>query len=152
MAVKAPPPPPPAWSWTGFYVGGNIGGVVERAAGTSDFVDTSSGPPNNVNPQSNSFSDPAAIGGVQAGYDWQINQRNVLGVEVDWDWTNEGYSFCRQTNVLGLPCSDNDFGFELISSNTHWLATARARFGFLATYRLSLYGTGGAAWGIWTQP
>ena len=42
MAVKAPPlatPVAPVINWTGFYVGGNLGGVVEHASGTSDFLD-----------------------------------------------------------------------------------------------------------------
>ena len=40
MAVKAPPPAAPVApiiNWTGWYVGGNLGGVLEHASGTSDF-------------------------------------------------------------------------------------------------------------------
>jgi hypothetical protein len=30
LAVKAPSPPPPVFSWTGFYIGANIGGCPYR--------------------------------------------------------------------------------------------------------------------------
>ena len=46
MAVKAPPPPPPApvYSWTGWYVGGNVGKV--GVSGNSIVsMGPSSGPP-----------------------------------------------------------------------------------------------------------
>jgi outer membrane immunogenic protein len=90
------------------------------------------------------------IGGVvehfQAGYNWQFNPQWLVGVEGDWDWTNTGYSFCRQTNQLSAPCFNNGFGFESISSKTDWLATVRGRLGFVWGNWL-FYGTGGAAWG-----
>ena len=59
--VKAPPPAPvaPVVNWIGYYIGGNLGGVVEHASGTSDFLDTLTGPGDTgfpTNPQSNSFS------------------------------------------------------------------------------------------------
>jgi outer membrane immunogenic protein len=33
MAIKAPPPPAPVYSWTGFYVGGNVGYSWGNASG-----------------------------------------------------------------------------------------------------------------------
>ena len=30
LALKAPPPPPPAASWTGCYIGANVGGIWEH--------------------------------------------------------------------------------------------------------------------------
>jgi outer membrane immunogenic protein len=154
MAVKAPPPAapvPPVINWTGFYIGGNLGGVVEHASGTSDFLDPLAvqvGAPaaEAANPQANSFSDTRFLGGVQAGYNWQFDPRWLIGVEADWDWTNTGYGFCRQTSIESAACSDNEFGFETISSKTDWLATVRGRLGVIWGNWL-FYGTGGAAWG-----
>ena len=137
-------PAPVAPTWTGFYLGGNIGGVVENASGTSDFTDTN--PTNPSNPQSDSFSNSGFLGGVQAGYNWQFAPLWVAGIEADWDWTNTGYNFCRQTDAGSIPCIPNLDGFETISSKTDWLATLRGRLGVTWGNWL-FYGTGGAAWG-----
>jgi len=129
-------------SWNGFYIGGNIGGISARASGTSDFLDTAA----SNNPQSNSLSSTNFLGGGQVGYNWQFDPRWVVGLEGDWDWTNTGYSFCRQTDITSAACTDNGDGFESIGSKAKWLATARARLGFTVSNFL-FYGTGGAAWG-----
>jgi outer membrane immunogenic protein len=148
--VKAPPPPlVPIFTWTGFYVGGHIGGVAEHASGTSDFLDTGSPAPFNANPQPNSFSNTRVLGGAQGGYNWQFSPWAVLGVEADWSFTDTGYSFCRQTDIRSstTPCFDNGQGFEFIQSETKWFITTRARLGFLAAPTLLIYGTGGVAFG-----
>ncbi len=135
-------------SWNGFYVGGNLGGAIEHASGTSDFLDPTGGlfgdPASN--PQDNTFSSSAFVGGVQIGYNWQFDPRWFAGVEGDWDFTNTGYDLCRQTSRSVGGCANTGDGFEIISSNTRWLATARVRLGITAGNFL-LYGTGGAAWG-----
>src|SRR5277367_4134849 len=88
MAVKAPPAPMvvPS-SWAGFYVGGNVGGVWGRDTGTTNFFDAfgfdAAPPVPNSTPQSDSISTSSVIGGIQAGYNWQVKQW-VFGVEADW--------------------------------------------------------------------
>src|SRR5262249_2955946 len=109
MPVKAPPLAVPVYNWTGFYIGGNLGGVFSSASGTSDFVGTGVGGGVIVsNPQHDTPSKGGFLGGVQAGYNWQFNQWGVLGVEGDWDWGGSRYSFCRQTSLTSDPCSDNN--------------------------------------------
>jgi outer membrane immunogenic protein len=93
MPVKAPPAVVPLYTWTGFYIGGNVGGVTEHASGTSDFLDSGEIPPFSTNPQHNSFSNTRVIGGAQGGYNWQFSPWGVLGFEADWDFTNSGSSF-----------------------------------------------------------
>lgn len=134
-------------SWTGFYIGGNLGGVDAHASGTSDFLDPAATKiRSTTNPQGNSLSNTRFLGGGQIGYNRQFDPRWVVGVEGDWDWTNAGYNFCRQTDTFSQPCTDNGDGFETIGGSTKWLATARARLGFTVSNFL-LYGTGGVAWG-----
>jgi hypothetical protein len=64
IAVKAPnySAPAPVLSWSGFYVGGSVGGVMEHVSGTSDFLDTGAfGQYSSPNPQNNSFSNTCFI-------------------------------------------------------------------------------------------
>ena len=150
LDVNAPPPAPviQAVIWTGFYLGGNVGGVVAHASGTSDFTDTGFGgliaPP--TNPQTDSFSQGGFLGGAQGGFNWQFSPLWVAGLEVDWDWINTKYSFCRQTDPGSTACADNSHGFETVGSKTEWLATFRGRLG-VAWENWLFYATGGAALG-----
>ena len=147
--------PAEVWNWNGFYLGGNVGGAIENISGHSDFVDTAPfGIPST--PQSNPFSSAGLIGGVQAGYNWQVAPRYVLGVEGDWDWLRTRYGLCRPTSNLNAPCIDggpagdggflNNAGIENIAGEARWLASARARAG-VTWDRFMFYATGGAAWG-----
>jgi outer membrane immunogenic protein len=147
--VKAPPAAVgPAWNWSGFYIGADVGGVAQTSNGVSNFFQLSeegeeggSGSANN--PQSQSPSSSAVIGGVHAGYNWQISNW-VLGVEGDWQWTSAKSSFCRQTDDGSLPCSDNNRGFLTINGETRGIGTIRGRLGY-AFDRVMVYGTGGVA-------
>jgi opacity protein-like surface antigen len=69
--VTAPVP----WSWTGLYIGGHLGGGF----GTSQFSD-----PAGPSIYGDHVGTPAAFGGGQIGYNWQIGGSNwVLGLETD---------------------------------------------------------------------
>ena len=140
--TKAAPVVAPVYNWTGFYIGGNVGGIWQDNSGTTNFIQDTSLP---TNPKNDSVSNGAVFGGVHAGYNWQVT-RWVLGVEADWDWTDVRNSFCRQTDSKSAPCADNNRGFLTYSEKTEWLASVRGRLGF-AWDRVMLYATGGAAWG-----
>jgi outer membrane immunogenic protein len=77
-APYAPPAPayaPPPFSWTGFYLGGNIGGAWARRDVTDTFLGVNFNPGNN---------NGVFIGGGQLGYNWQVGYA-VLGIEADFD-------------------------------------------------------------------
>ncbi len=125
---KAPAAPPPAWTWTGFYVGGTIGGVFAHNSVSNDPASTVPWltTPINVN-------GGGVIGGLQAGYNWQVSQI-VFGIEGDVSLTS-----------LKQSASGPSFGLaDTFSSRLSTLSTIRGRVG-LAFDRALLYGTGGVA-------
>ena len=75
LAVKAPTAPVP-FSWTGCYVGGQIG------ADFSGYKTT------NVFGNSISFSSTGFVGGGQIGCDYQFAPRWIVGVEGQAAWTS----------------------------------------------------------------
>src|SRR5215510_7635377 len=76
MPYKAPPPPLPVFSWTGFYIGANIGGAWTNNRWTDTLFLT------NFN---NNNNNGRFIGGGQIGGNYQIGQF-VIGAEWDFDW------------------------------------------------------------------
>jgi len=133
MPVKAPPPPPPPpFSWSGFYIGGNLGGAWAHHNWSDTFF------PNL------SFNDGSGngrfIGGGQVGFNYQINQF-VWGVEGTFDWasTNNG----NGTGVI-LPGVLPVTAIQ-VSSNDTWISTIAGRLGW-AVDRALFYVKGGGGW------
>ncbi len=149
MPVKAPPPPAPVmYNWTGFYIGGHIGGAWADRNGHDRFdtVDRNncwSG----VCFDDNGFGrdDGRLIVGGQLGFNYQVNQ---------WVWGVEG-----QISALTNADSDSACGFFtrtatgtrdfLFNCNDrgNWVATVAARLGvtFGETGNWLLYVKGGGA-------
>jgi outer membrane immunogenic protein len=149
---RAPVVYAPVASWTGFYVGGNVGyaWATDDYTLTTPQLFTGAFPPINAAPGAagtGSLTPRGETGGFQAGYNYQI-QRLVVGAEVDFDALA-----LHNTSTLATifpPGFGNVFsGLPLTSSSTmrtDWLVTARARVGYTPWDRLLVYVTGGAAW------
>jgi outer membrane immunogenic protein len=83
-----------------------------------------------------------ATGGVQAGYNWQLNPGWMLGFETDFNVS--GIKGAGINPVFKLAFQDSEFRG---SRALDWFGTARGRIGFLPTPDLVIYGTGGFAYG-----
>lgn len=142
--TKAPAMVEPAVNWSGFYLGGDIGGVSQTGGSVSNFFQNDGNPIFANNFQTQSISSSSVTGGVHAGYNWQLAPSFVLGLEGDWMAMHAASGFCRQTDSESLACSDNGRGFLTMNTNTDWLSTVRGRVGWTAG-NLMLYGTGGVA-------
>jgi outer membrane immunogenic protein len=135
---RAPPPayvpPIPIFTWTGFYIGANVGGAF-RANNTglldnAVFFGGAAPLAAFVVANNNNNSGRFLVGG-QAGVNWQINNF-VLGIEGDGD--------------VAIGGNNNFPGFLNPRTNTGFFGTVRGRGG-VAFDRLLVYGTGGVAFG-----
>jgi outer membrane immunogenic protein len=144
LPVKAPVYKAPVvapFSWTGFYGGANLG----YSWGHSDvsFPDA---------PLAVGLKPSGIIGGLQAGFNWQMNRNWVLGIETDFQWSGqrdsqtEGESF---STICGDGCTIDGSFSERVESKLSWLGTLRGRIGFVPDTmpRTMFYGTGGLAYG-----
>jgi outer membrane immunogenic protein len=136
LAMKAPRMAPPPSSWTGFYVGGDVGAAwLSESATWNPLPDpaTFGAFPNSANDRGVAF-----LGGAHAGYDYQVMPDWVVGLEGDWTWTKAG-------GTATAPWVPQP-GATTTSANLDWLASARGRIGYLVTPDIMTYATGGAAW------
>jgi outer membrane immunogenic protein len=141
MPLKAPPPQPaPVYSWTGFYFGGNVGyGSDNRDVSfNGDPLDFGFGIATGLIAGRLSPSATGALGGIQAGYNYQIGS-GLIGVEADYD-----FSDIRGSDTFNSSAGPfQNMAQRKITS----LGTLRARAGFLPWNPLLLYVTGGLAYG-----
>jgi outer membrane immunogenic protein len=121
MAVVDPP-----FSWTGFYVGGFVGGLWGQK---NWFEVAGPAPGGTINPD---FS--GVIGGVQGGYNYQFG-RWVAGIEGEWGATNaDGTSRCIAT--AAFTCG----------VDVKWVAMFTGRLGYTFFDRTLAYVKGGGVW------
>lgn len=140
MVVKAPPPPPApgGYSWTGCYLGANLGWSHEKTTGLNSIPATTIGGAPFTGVAYPGTTEKGALGGAQIGCNYQFQNRWVVGIEGDWDAINhQGQAF---TTAPGLNPADVGGTQEL------WESTLRGRLGFAASDKTLLYVTGGAAW------
>jgi outer membrane immunogenic protein len=154
-------------SWTGFYVGGNVGygwgdahtdiaGNATTVALPFFFVTF---PTNVAFADSNTTRLSGVIGGGQIGYNYQFNPRWVLGFEADIQGPGK-----RGSNAFAAPFSTpicsvaavtgclgygtlNGVAATTYNVEIDWFGTVRGRVGFLIGDQVLLYGTGGLAYG-----
>jgi outer membrane immunogenic protein len=129
----AAPLPPATYDWTGFYVGGNVGGGLLADTATAIGAGTqgaAGGPLTNT-----TLGPVGVIGGGQAGVNFEWAPW-VIGAEVSWDGSN----ITGSANVL-----DGDgITQERTQSNPQWFGTVTGRFGW-ASNDLLFYVKGGGA-------
>ncbi|MCA1473736.1 outer membrane protein [Bradyrhizobium yuanmingense] len=141
-------------SWTGFYAGGNVGGAwADRSVNfTSDAASAfifNPGVPilppfaGQVAPSPHDFSMSGVTGGLQAGYNWQLDSKWLVGVEADLSGSSlRGGG--RETTPILPPAFTQTISAE---QKIDWWGSVRGRLGALVTPSVLLYGTGGFAFG-----
>ena len=127
--VKAPPfLPLPPFSWTGFYLGGNVGagfGTTETSVNVGPALTAVTGTPVAATAPLASETFNGFVGGMQAGYNWQAGVF-VLGVEGDLDAAGlKGNAPC----VVVLNCT----------MKHNWFADITGRVGVVAADRALIY-------------
>jgi outer membrane immunogenic protein len=128
---KAPayaPPPPPPMTWTGCYIGANIGGAFGRLELDGPFGGSGS-------------SDGSGFaGGGQIGCDYQFSGGWVIGFRNMFDGTsnNRSRSF-SVTTATGTASGTVDF-------HNQWFDTLTGRLGYAVSPAWLLYFQGGAVW------
>jgi len=142
---KAPAAPAraPVYGWSGFYVGGNVGGGWGKS--DVDFTPNDTGASSLFfpgGPPSVSMKSSGALGGLQVGYNWQFNPNWLVGLEGDFDFS--GVKGAGTAAGLGF----GQFPFTLSADEkVKWFGTVRGRLGYAPVHNLLIYGTGGFAYG-----
>jgi outer membrane immunogenic protein len=127
MSVKAPFYRAQVFSWTGVYVGGDVGYGWGRSKGTLQDLQ-------GLFPVPYDFHADGIIGGAFIGANYQFGQI-VVGVEADWQAADLDGS--QTVNLFG--------GYDIRTKIDNY-GSVRGRLGF-AWDRWMFFGTGGWAWG-----
>ena len=139
------PPPPPLFTWTGFYVGANVGGHWDNDDLTfaADPIGWGAAAAAELDSRAAVSLQPSGvIGGIQGGFNWQLSNI-VLGIEADASW--QSGSAARSLTFTGA-VNFNPADVMTNSTKATFLATVRPRLG-IAFDRVLVYATGGVAFG-----
>ena len=118
---KAPAYSAPAviYNWTGFYIGGHVGGAWRD----NNFF----GNNNNVFGNNNNNNNSARfIAGIQGGADYQFAQSWVMGVEANYSFkisnnnNNNGFAFVDPAGAGLMTSNSNNRGLGSVTARLGW--------------------------------
>ena len=127
---KAPPPAyippaPPMITWTGCYIGANIGGAFGHASADFNFGEVST-------------NGSGFAGGGQIGCDYQFAGTGwVIGIRNMFDGTSNNRSRTIDSGLLGG---------GVVNFDNRWFDTLTGRLGYAVAPTWLLYFQGGGAW------
>lgn len=143
----------PGGAWQGFYVGLNVGGAWSNPSvsltPTGCFATpggcglTAGGGPGSRS-FSSSTSSSGPLGGVQAGYNWQLAPLWVVGLETDFDGGGVNHS---RSSTVTLPAPLTGSATLNTSTSQDFIGTVRGRIGLTPAPEWLIFGTGGFAYG-----
>ena len=114
----------PAPTWTGCYIGGNIGGAFGNASAST--------PGGEVSGNGSGFA-----GGGQIGCDYQFGGGFVIGFRELLDYTSNN----KSGTIGAAPLAGT-----VVNFNNQWFDTLTGRLGYAVQPTWLLYFQGGAAW------
>ncbi len=129
------PPPPPPFSWTGIYLGANVG----VGAGQTTWKDTAGNflfgdiDGNNFGNTANTSQSGGVYGG-QIGFNYEFAGSWVVGLEGQFSGSN----------IVGTNVDQFNNAWSL-RNDTGWFSSVTGRVGYAIDHVL-LYGKGGVAW------
>lgn len=127
------------FSWTGGYIGvnaGYAGGKFKHPFALTDELENETLISGSLKVTSSGF-----VGGIQAGYNWQMDNNIVFGLETDIQASSvKGEISGHLDTPLGS-------GSAKAGTKVTWFGTTRARLGYTPVERFMVYATGGIAYG-----
>lgn len=146
MPLKAPPRVAAAvYNWTGFYIGGHVGGGSDDQTHTRLIA--------NANYPAGFTSTDVLSGelaGVQGGFNYQFMPQFLLGIEADGTWSR-----LKDTDTTLSPCPAGPGCINLriapgrFSTHDRFLdemVDVTGRLGWLPQDQFLIYAKGGAVW------
>jgi outer membrane immunogenic protein len=137
VALKSPSVATTVYDWSGFYIGGQVGGGWASSTTTSlgATVPGTSFPSGSIH---NPATPSGILGGVYGGFNYQIKQF-LVGIDAEGSLANLTGS---ESTVSPVP---GNGGVATKSDTLNWMVTTTGRIGYVSDNWL-LFGKGGWAW------
>jgi len=144
MPVKAAPmvAPVAAYNWTGFYLGGQVGGGW--ASNTTTTIDASGA--FLAGTVQNAIKPSGVLGGVYGGYNYQFNQLFLAGVDADFSWASLTGGDATDIGNTGAAGGRT----AVLSAKVKSIGTVTGRLGYIYNNNWLFFGKGGWAWSSWS--